>query len=190
MIRIHQIPIAALALAGLTSLPCLGQSAMPQLPGYATRSVIDGNALSNVRGRFAVNMAAGDSNAQMNAGALAIDLEGGNAAALVSMHQAVGSIRATAPNLSIAIIGGSAFANSAGAISVNQTSGVGNTQANGMAISVGIEVEAVSESKLAATASGVGVVGTGRSANTKTASISDTAFQGSRGLIQDRKSVV
>lgn len=187
--RIQPKPNTALAaLAWLISLPCWSQGTGPELPGYVTRSVIDGNALSNVRGRFAVNMAAGDSNAQTNAGAMAIGLDGGTAAALVGVHQATGWIRATAPDLSIAVIGGSAFANSSGAVSVNQTSGVGNTQANGMAVAVGFDVEAASESVLAATASGVGLAGPARGANMKAVSISDSAFRGSRGLVQINQS--
>ena len=172
---------------GLSSL--VSMSAISQeLPGYITQSVIDGNALSNVRGRFAVNMAAGDSNTQVNAGALAIDLGGGLATAQVISYQAVGMIHAISPDLSIAIIGDRAFANSVGAISVNQTSGVGNTQANGMAIAVGFEVEAVSESVLAATASGVGLTESGSNSGVKAVSISDTAFHGSLGLIQINQS--
>lgn len=188
MTGMHRMAMAILALAGLASAPCSGQDTMPTLPGYVTRSVIDGNALSHVRGRLAVNIAAGDSNAQMNAGALAINLEGGTAAAQVNVQQAAGSIRATAPDLSVAIIEGRAFVNSAGAISVNQASGVGNTQANGMVIVLGFDTVAVSESTLAATASGMKLVGPARSANLKAASISDTAFQGSRGLVQINQS--
>lgn len=187
-IKMRGMTVTVLACAVLSSLPCLAQDMMPELPSYITRSVIDGNALSNVRGRFVVNVAAGDSNAQMNAGALAIGLDGGYTSAQVSTLQALGPIHATAPDLSIAIIGDHAFANSLGTISVNQTSGVGNTQANGMAIAVGFDVEAVSESMLAGTASGVGLVGSTKSGNVKAASISDTAFQGSRGIVQINQS--
>lgn len=188
MLQIRSRSHTVLALAWLISLPCWSQVAGPELPAYVTRSVIDGNALSNVRGRFAVNLAAGDSNAQTNAGAMAIGLDGGTAAALVGAHQATGWSRATAPDLSIAVIGGHAFANSSGAVSVNQTSGAGNTQANGMAVAVGFDVEAASESVLAATASGVGLAGPARGANMKAVSISDSAFRGSRGLVQINQS--
>lgn len=188
MLQIRSRSHTVLALAWLISLPCWSQVAGPELPAYVTRSVIDGNALSNVRGRFAVNMAAGDSNAQTNAGAMAIGLDGGTAAALVGVHQTTGWSRATAPDLSIAVIGGHAFANSSGAVSVNQTSGAGNTQANGMAVAVGFDVEAASESVLAATASGVGLAGPARGANMKAVSISDSAFRGSRGLVQINQS--
>lgn len=172
----------------ISTLPVLAQEALNELPMYVTTSVIDGDALSNTRGRFAVNVAAGDSNAQVNAGALSIDPSGGLAAANVISHQSVGQNSITAPDLSIAIIGDRAFTNSVGAISVNQASGVGNTQANGMAIALGVEVEAVSESLLSATASGVGLNGAGSSSGEKAATISNTAFQGSRGLVQINQS--
>lgn len=172
----------------ISTLPVLAQEALNELPMYVTTSVIDGDALSNTRGRFAVNVAAGDSNAQVNAGALSIDPSGGLAAANVISHQSVGQNSVTAPDLSIAIIGDRAFTNSAGAISVNQTSGVGNAQANGMAIALGVEVEAVSESLLSATASGVGLNGVDSSSGEKAATISNTAFQGSHGLIQINQS--
>ena len=188
MNQIKQMAAAVLTFAGLTSMSGFAQDRTPTPSGYVTHSVIEGNALSNVHGRTAVNMAAGDSNAQINAGALAINLEGGTATAQVNLLQTVGSIRATAPDLSVAIIGGRAFANSSGAISVNQASGVGNTQANGMAIAVGIDLVVVSESLLAATATGVTLVGPARSTNSKAASISDTAFQGSSGLVQVNQS--
>lgn len=188
MFRTHCMATTALMVAGMFSLSCLADDPMPVLPGYVTQSVIDGNAMSDVRGRFVANVAAGDSNAQIAAGALAIGVDGGSAVAQIGALQAVGSIHATAPDLSIAIIGGQAFTNSVGAISVNQTSGVGNTQANGMAIAMGVGVEAVSESVLAATTSGVGLVGNGAGAGVKAASIADTAFEGSRGLIQINQS--
>lgn len=166
----------------------LAQEGIDELPGYITKSVIDGDALSHARGRFAVNVAAGDSNAQVNAGALSIDPDGGFAAARVILHQSIDQTSATAPDLSIAIIGDRAFINSVGAISVNQTSGVGNAQANGMAIALGVEVEAVSESLLSATASGVGLKNVGTGSGEKAATISNTAFGGSHGLIQINQS--
>jgi hypothetical protein len=120
---------------------------------------------------------------------LSINPDGGFSAARVISRQSIGQITSTVPDLSIAIIGDRAFTNSVGAISVNQTSGLGNTQANGMAIALGVEVEAVSESLLSATASGLGLVNADPSSGEKAATISNTAFQGSRGLIQINQSV-
>jgi hypothetical protein len=185
---IHFFITSILGLLSFASMPVQAQDASYGLPGSITRSVIDGYALSNARGRYAVNMAAGDSNAQVNAGALAINPDGGFVATRAISHQTVGSIHATAADLSIAFIGGQAFTNSVGAISVNQTSGVGNIQANGMAIALGLEVEALSESLLSATASGLGLKGLGATSGVKAATISDTAFEGSRGLIQINQS--
>ena len=63
-----------------------GQELNNGLPIATAESVIDGNALSNVHGRVTVNMAAGDANRQVNAGALAINQDGGLASALTTSH--------------------------------------------------------------------------------------------------------
>jgi hypothetical protein len=129
----------------------------PPLPGYVTQSIIDGHALSHVRGRFAVNMAAGDSNIQANAAAVALGANG-PAIGLVGGIQATDPGQATLPDVAVAVIGAQVFANSSGLISVNQTSGVGNAQANGAAFALGFE-EVVAGSGLSATTSNAGPAG-------------------------------
>jgi hypothetical protein len=42
------------------AVPVNAQEGLYELPNYVTSSIIDGNTLSNTRGRFAVNVAAGD----------------------------------------------------------------------------------------------------------------------------------
>ncbi len=159
----------------------------PDLPGSITTSVIDGNALHSVSGRNAVNMASGDSNSQVNAAALAIDSDGlANASVLTRQYQNVNA--STLPDLSISDIGDNAFANSSGAISINQTSGIGNTQANGMAIGVGLQVNVMSESMLSSTTAGVGLATSETDTGTRSVTISDSAFTGARGLVQVNQS--
>lgn len=163
------------------------QDPVADLPNYVTRSVIDGDVLSHVRGRFAVNMAAGDSNAQANAAAIALDAVGGSAIGLVGGIQVTGPRQGNLPDLAVAIIGGNVFANSSGLISVNQTSGVGNSQANGAAFAMGFE-EVVAESVLSATTSNAVQIGAGASQSHQAASINDTAFDGAHGLVQVNQS--
>jgi len=165
-----------------------GQELNNGLPIATAESVIDGNALSNVHGRVTVNMAAGDANRQVNAGALAINQDGGLASALTTSHQAIASTHATPSNLSTALINNNAFVGSTGAISINQTSGELNSQANGLAFALGSRVEAVSESVLSETNSGTGLIDSDSTMGTATAEIADTAFVGSRGLIQINQS--
>jgi hypothetical protein len=173
---------------GSYALSSTGQELNNGLPYSTDKSIIDGNALSNVHGRITVNMAAGDSNRQMNAGAFAIDQNGGLATALTTSHQAINSTNATPADFSTALINGNAFAGSTGAISINQTSGVLNSQANGLAFALGSEVEAVSESVLSDTHSGAGLIDSDATMGNATADIADTAFVGARGLIQINQS--
>lgn len=163
------------------------QDPLPDLPGYVTRSVIDSNVLSNVRGRFAVNMSAGDSNVQANAAAVALGTQGGPTIGLVGGIQVTDPRQATLPDLAIASIGEHVFANSTGLISVNQTSGVGNAQANGAAFAMGFE-EVVAESTLSATTSNAVPAGAGAGKSHQAVSINDTAFNGAHGLVQVNQS--
>lgn len=165
----------------------LAQDDLPEMPGYVTQSIIDSNALSGVRGRFVVNMAAGDSNMQANAAAVALGTSGSPAVGLVSGTQAIDLRQAGLPDVSVAFIGNHAFAHSSGMISVNQTSGVGNAQANGAALALGFE-EVVAESVLSATTSGAVQIGAGAGKGHQAVSIHDTAFDGARGLVQVNQS--
>jgi hypothetical protein len=163
------------------------QEPMPDMPSYVTQSVIDSNVLSHVRGRFAVNMSAGDSNVQANAAAVALGAQGSSAIGLVGGIQVTDPRQATLPNLATAIIGEHVFANSSGLISINQTSGVGNAQANGAAFAMGFD-EVIAESVLSATTSNAVPTGAGASKSHQAASINDTAFDGTSGLVQVNQS--
>ncbi|HEX5464277.1 MAG TPA: hypothetical protein VFW88_06135 [Burkholderiales bacterium] len=160
----------------------------PQVPAYVTQSVIGSNALSDVRGRAAVNMAAGDSNVQTNAAALAASVGAGSAQAGVVQSTAANG--AGAPGIATAVIGSGAFANATGLISINQTSGVANAQANTAALGLGNGVEVVADSMLATTISNAGpaLTGAGNKTRQQSVSISDTAFEGARGLVQVNQS--
>ncbi len=160
----------------------------PQVPAYVTQSVIGSNALSDVRGRAAVNMAAGDSNVQTNAAALAASVGAGSAR--VGVVQSTAANRAGAPGVATAIIGNGAFANANGLISINQASGIANAQANTAALGLGNGVEVVADSMLATTISNAGpaLAGAGNKTRQQGVSISDTAFEGARGLVQVNQS--
>jgi hypothetical protein len=173
---------------GGQSLTINAQQLNNGLPIYTTKSVIDGAALSNVHGRITINMAAGDSNRQINTAALAINQDGGLATAISTSHQVIESTIATPTILSTALIDNNAFANSVGAISINQTSGALNSQANGLAFALGSGVESVSASELSETNSGRGLTDFNLTTGIKTAKIANTAFVESRGLIQINQS--
>lgn len=171
--------VAAAPMAGAADLG-------PQIPAVMNQSVIGANVLSDVRGRAAVNMAAGDSNIQSNAAAVAI----GNAgSALVGIVQSANAGGQNGPGIATAAIGPGAFANASGLVSINQTSGTANAQANTAALGLGTGVEVVADSTLATTISNAGpaLAGTG-GARLQGVSISDSAFEGARGLVQVNQS--
>jgi len=176
-----------IALSALYSGVVNAQDPLPDTPGYVTQSVIDGNALSHVRGRFAVNMTAGDSNVQANAAAISLGTQGGTAIGLVGGIQVTDPRQAGLPDVATAAIGGNAFAHSAGLISVNQSSGVGNAQANGAAFAMGFE-EVIADSVLSAATSNAVPAGAGTGKSHQAVSIADTAFDGAHGLVQVNQS--
>ena len=164
------------------------QQSINDLPSYTTKSVIDGAALSNVHGRVTVNMAAGDSNRQINSAALAMNQDGGLATAITTSHQTINSSVTTPSIISTALIDDNAFASSVGAISINQTSGTLNSQANGLVFAMGSGLESVSENELSETNSGTGLTDFNLTTGTKKATIANTAFVESSGLIQINQS--
>ncbi|MGH8128943.1 MAG: hypothetical protein ACRETC_11405 [Gammaproteobacteria bacterium] len=160
----------------------------PQIPAYVTQSVIGPNALAGIRGRAAVNEAAGDSNVQSNAAALAAGV--GVSSALVGTVQSTAANQASAPGIATATIGDGAFANVTGLLSVNQTSGIANAQSNTAALGMGNGVEVVADSVLSTTISNAGpaLTGAGNKTRQQGVSISNTAFEGARGLVQINQS--
>jgi len=157
----------------------------PEIPaGYLAQSLIDGNALSGAQGNIAINLVAGDSNAQLNATALATSFGQGIAAAKVSGLQLTDTGKATSPDTAISMIGGQAFNNISGLVTINQASGQSNAQANGIAISMGYGEEIVAESSLGAIVSGLGTADPQAATGVRVTSVDATAFEGARGIVQ------
>lgn len=157
------------------------------VPGGAVDvSVVNGNALHGASGAIAVNLSAGDANVQSNAAAVAVSPADGAANAQVLIHQATDARQANAPRAAISFIGDGAFRDVNGVLSVNQASGVGNAQSNGVAIAVGgrVVAQSLSENLLAGTAAGTPVRPAGPATAARAAAIGETAFDGARGLVQ------
>lgn len=185
MSAVLRVRLAALAFAVIcmTGSPVRAEGVVPGYGG--AQSTIDGGVLGNARGVIAVNMAAGDGNVQMNATALAANAGKGVAQAQVSGLQMTEMDTGSAPDVAMANIAQGAFAGAAGLISVNQASGQGNAQANGLAIALGIDGEVVAESVLGATVSGQGLVEMERNRGmVQSVTVDDTAFAGARGVVQ------
>ena len=182
------LPLSLLFASLLPSLPAaIADDASMGLPYAINNSMIDGNALSGARGRNVVNMAAGEANAQQNAAAIALNPNGVANVGLFS-QQNLHQNSSTVPGLSVSGIGGNAFTNTVGALSINQTSGSGNAQVNGMAIGIGLDVNVMSESMLSNMSTGAGLAAREPDGGTRSATIADSAFTGSRGLVQVNQS--
>lgn len=193
--EIHHSAKSLCVLAALIAAPAIAEGPQIEVPMPTviapgiSNSMINGSALSGIRGRFAVNMAAGDSNAQTNAAAIAIGLSDSSVGAYAGVAQRADARQVAMPGVATATIADRAFSNAIGMVSINQTSGAGNAQANTVAFGLGFEVGVVAESVLSATASGVAPAGSrGGVASSRSVSISDSAFEGSRGLFQVNQS--
>lgn len=152
------------------------------------QSVIGKNMGSLASGATSINMVAGDFNAQMNLKALAATSGRGVAQATVSGLQMMEGNRVLGDSASFgrATIGSGAFSNSSGLLSVNQASGVGNAQANGVAIAIGVEGAGIAESELGAVITGNSLDNLDRSVRNsrQVVAVDGDAFDGSRGVVQ------
>lgn len=142
-------------------------------------TAIDGNAFGFAQGNVQLNLAAGDGNEQANAASLAA---GRNARASTSIQQLGAGVSGSNGQYS-ATIGGNAFGNASGLISVNEVSGTDNLQANSIAIGIGPGAQALSGNNLSQVTGGAGQTPTGSSSNDRVA-IGGNAFAHANGLVQ------
>ena len=109
------------------------------LPFIATsQTTIFENALSSLSGISAINISAGDNNLQQNSAAIAVSNNGGFSASQITpsqINQLDDSVASTSTSqfLKGEILSG-AFANGIGIVMLNQSSGSGNSQFNGDAM--------------------------------------------------------
>ncbi|MDQ2697006.1 MAG: hypothetical protein M3Z21_16840 [Pseudomonadota bacterium] len=160
-------------------------------PRYITESVIESTALHRVHGAISINLAAGDGNAQVNLTGIALNPEG-VAAARVGIEQSTDLFLVTPVDVAIARIDAGAFADAAGLISLNQSSGAGNAQANAVAIAMGVEGEAVADIVLAETRVGVAAQPPQDEEEARppahSATMDEAAFANAAGIIQVNQS--
>ena len=120
--------LLAVAMA-MTVIPARAQSAddYAGMLDYLASSRIDGQAFDGARGAIAINMAAGDLNQQGN-------LHGFSSGELADSHvvaiQHHTGNQYDAPLHATASIGGGAFRQASGLVSINQASGSGNAELN------------------------------------------------------------
>lgn len=155
-------------------------------PLFDNDSLIDSRVFANSTGAIGLNMAAGDGNAQLNAGALAVAV-GQGVASLVTARQNVQLNEIAASTLQRSTIATGALANVSGLVSVNQVSGESNAQANGFAIGLGLEGQVLAEADLAAEVTGnltYQETGEGAAERSLEARIENGAFRAAKGLVQ------
>lgn len=113
---------------------CIAHTPSNLAPPAILQSHIN-NSGSDTHGVFELNMAAGQSNRQVNIAELGIAPNGpANAIGAVSQPGNGNSSATTGPLIAVSQITGRSFNNVRGALSVNQVSGNNNRQVNGLAI--------------------------------------------------------
>lgn len=154
---------------------------------YRAASVIDGHSLRGVQGAINVNMAAGNSNLQSNSGVIAM---GENALANNIVVQVVTSNNRLAPEQATAVIKDQALSQSVGWISVNQAAGQENVQSNTLSVALGIRGSSLNSESLSQVLSRTqeSTEESDDGTSSRRIAIEDSAFAGSRGVIQVNQS--
>jgi len=160
----------------------------PDPEASLAQSVIGGGAAApgpGNQGVVAINIAAGDINAQANTASLALNPQGGSTVRITTQQNIYSDI-GTPFQGAVARIENGAFAETAGLVSINQASGKGNAQANGILFVAGVEGEVIADSVLAQTAPQAGAsTGPGTSPDSfREASIAEGAFRNVNGVVQ------
>ncbi|MFK2890237.1 hypothetical protein ISS98_03795 [Dyella flagellata] len=155
---------------------------------YLDSNTISGNVARGSQGISSVNTAAGDANQQANLHAFTL---GGHAMALLQARQATHrNAAADAPLDASATIGGHAYANGQGIASINQVSGNGNTQLNGVAARLANQgIHEATDGSLSATvsASAGGQTSSNphaQAGGTRSVAVDPSAMEGFNGVLQ------
>ncbi|MFI8482252.1 adhesin [Pseudomonas sp. NPDC078700] len=140
------------------------------------------NSASHYEGVVSVNQAAGDWQQQSNARALAI---GNGASASTSQTQSL-NIQNIDPSQAAGVaIQAGAFSAGNGVLGINQSAGAGTQQANAMSISVSSGPISLDDSVLSQSVAITQISGTVAPATgERRVATDDTAFVGSRGVVQ------
>ncbi|GGK84522.1 hypothetical protein [Amphritea balenae] len=180
-----RLSIGLLFLSAATHIAAEAPQAADRL-GYSAQAVISDFVLEGSRGIIGVNIVAGDSNAQLNARALAVSIgQGLGATARIKASQHVG-LSGGEVDSAVSLIEGNAFSNASGLISINHASGSGNAQLNDITIGFALGGIAVSESELSLTVTGqpVSQIATSDAIQHREVGIGEGAFSGASGVVQ------
>lgn len=154
---------------------------------YLANSRIDGRAFARSSGAIGANLAAGDHNLQTNLRSFA---SGGHGDASANATQRRPNDQYDTPTHAAASIGGQAFRQASGLVSINQASGSGNAEVNLVAATLAHQgIREATDGNLLSTvsASAGGQVspnpGVARS-GTRTVAVESAAMQGFDGVLQ------
>lgn len=154
---------------------------------YRAASLIDGNSLRHVQGAINVNMASGHGNLQSNSGVIAM---GDNALANNIVVQIATSNNRLEPEQTSAVIKDQALSQAVGWISVNQAAGQSNVQSNTLSVALGIRGSSLTSESLGQVLSSKqeSTEDAEGNASSRRVEIEESAFAGSRGVIQVNQS--
>ncbi|HTV85245.1 MAG TPA: hypothetical protein VME63_07560 [Dyella sp.] len=125
--------IAAIALCPPVFAQTASTDSYASMLSYLDSNSIGDNALSGTQGISSVNTASGDANAQANLHAFA---SGSQSQTLIQARQRTHYNTTDVPLDATATIGGHAYDNGQGIASINQVSGNGNAQLNGVSVAL------------------------------------------------------
>jgi hypothetical protein len=180
------IVLVALALTSLARCAIAQQVPAGVMP--ASLNVISDTALSNATGHVSFNASAGQGNAQSNAAALGFGSGSViGVAGLASEYQGAVIANGVRRNEDVAIRG-DAFRAVRGVLSVNQSSGSGNAQANLVLLGIGGVVEITLDQLVQVSTPTVADSEPGARQTARRAEIADSAFIGARGIVQVNQS--
>jgi hypothetical protein len=177
--------VLAIVCATLGALLEPAASAAQPVEPAVSNNVISGTTLSGSVGRIAVNSAAGNGSAQANVAV--IGTGGSLPSTAIENRQRIDVSGLPAGASMHSEIGANAFRGASGLISINQSSGNGNAQANLAAIAIGNPAEVSTEQlgRVNVAPSGLQPAA-GRSDGKPRphAAIADSAFVGAHGVVQ------
>lgn len=168
----------------------LGLSALSLQSALADEFAEISDSGLNAHGVVSVNQAAGNVNQQANLRSISISQDA--AIAITPLTQQNGLTPVPDSAASSARLGANVFAGSQGAIGINQSAGSNNQSANMLSIAIAgksayASPAVVQDQLLASTSTAAATSqpsGTSKPAGKLQAEIADTAFQGSRGVVQ------
>jgi hypothetical protein len=189
--RISQLCFCIASSMVLIASLCLPKLALAQTttPEAESQSEINGQALQGSFGRISVNQAAGSGNAQANLAVISLGASADNSQVDLRANQATDGVAPIAAARSSITDG--AFSESSGLLSVNQTSGHGNTQVNAFLLGNGnLEVSSLTDTELSATHTQSGSTDGAETSSglIRETHIGDDAFRASHGVVQVNQS--